>query len=376
MVSLCRDGSQLAPVFHTHFEQRNGSLQIFHVFAPFVVEHLLGCQHLGAERTGKQVVAPHVVLQAQELMTVAGDTVHCRNSSQCFLTMSHTLVDNIQGQFALVLLVFPLFLHKLNEFLALRTTTLVETWIDGIFIGIYQFTHLHTQQERLTVTFGDSETAEQLRRYLSALVVSLQQPAGIIVTYSIIERELLLPVVTVFTAVAVPGIASPYLIPHPVAINLQLAAAVSEFVGGIGPVPIAGLRIEMEAFGMMDAVHGLHGFLRKGRRRPSPRLQVGQNMHIVYMHGSSLSQLPVGFAPRAAGLVGGQRFTRVFRHGINVRIERQRLFQHQRSVGVVRTQDDGRFVGSARGLQPVFDAGNDGFLHPRHIVLNRCHGLA
>ena len=99
-------------------------------------------------------------------------------------------------------------------------------------------------------------------------------------------------------------------------------------------------------------------------------------MHIVDMHGSSLSQLPVGFAPRAARLVGGKRFTRVFRHGINIRIERQRFFQHQRSVGVVRTQDDGRFVGTTRSLQSVFDAGNDGFLHPRHVVLNRCHGLA
>ena len=375
MVSLCRDGSQLAPVFHTHFEQRNGSLQIFHVLAPFVVEHLLGSQHLGAERTGKQVVAPHVVLQAQELMTVAGDTIHCRNSSQCFLTMGHALVDNIQGQFALVLLVFPLFLYILNEFLALRTTTLVETGIDGIFIGIHQFTHLHTQQERLTVTFGDSETAEQLRSYLSALVVSLQQPAGIVVTDSIIERELLQPVVTVFTAVAVPGIASPDLIPHPVAINLQLAAAVGKFVGGIGPVPIAGLRIEMETFGMMDAVHGLHGFLRKGRRRPSPRLQIGQDMHIVNMHRCSGSQLLVGFSPRTTGLVGGQRFTRVFRHGIDVGIERQRFLQHQRAVGVVRTQDDGRLVGSARGLQSVLDSWNNGFLHPFHIIINSSHGL-
>ncbi len=42
----------------------------------------------------------------------------------------------------------------------------------------------------------------------------------------------------------------------------------------------------------------------------------------------------------------------------------------------MRTQDDGRFVGSARSLQSVFDAGNDGFLHPHHVVLNRCHGLA
>ena len=94
-VSIGSDGRQLAPVFQTYLQQWNGSLQIFHILAPFIVEHLLGSQHLGTERTGKQVVAAHVVLQTEELMTMTGDAIDCRNSRQRFLAVSNTLVHNV-----------------------------------------------------------------------------------------------------------------------------------------------------------------------------------------------------------------------------------------------------------------------------------------
>ena len=94
-IGLCRDSSQFAPVFQTYLQQWNGSLQIFHILTPFVVEHLLSRQHLGTERTGKQVVAAHVVLQTEEFMTMTGDAIDCRNSCQRFLTVSNTLVHDV-----------------------------------------------------------------------------------------------------------------------------------------------------------------------------------------------------------------------------------------------------------------------------------------
>ena len=80
---------------------------------------------------------------------------------------------------------------------------------------------------------------------------------------SIIDRKLLEPVVFVLTTVAVPGIAPPHLIPHPVAVNLQLTAAIGQLVGSIGPIPITSLRIKVEPLAVMHTVHGLNGLLCK-----------------------------------------------------------------------------------------------------------------
>ena len=162
-------------------------------------------------------------------------------------------------------LMFPIFFHILDKFFTLRSATLVETGIDGVLIRIHQFTHLHAEQERLTVTFGDTETAQQLRSNLAALIVGFQNLAGSVVLDSIIDRKLLEPVVFVLTTVAVPGIASPHLIPHPVAVNLQLTAAIGQFIGSIGPIPITSLRIKVEPLAVMHAVHSLNGLLCKGR---------------------------------------------------------------------------------------------------------------
>ena len=160
-------------------------------------------------------------------------------------------------------LMFPIFFHILDKFFTLRSATLVETGIDSVLIRIHQFAHLHTEQERLAVTFGDTETAQQLRSNLAALVVGFQNLAGSIVLDSIIDRKLLEPVVFVLTTVAVPGIASPHLIPHPVAVNLQFTFPISKFVCRIGPIPITGLRIKVEPLAVMHAVHSLNSLLSK-----------------------------------------------------------------------------------------------------------------
>ena len=96
-------------------------------------------------------------------------------------------------------------------------------------------------------------------------------------------------------------------------------------------------------------------------------------MYIIDMNGSSSSQLTVCLTPRSSRLVGGKALTRIFRHGIDIGIQRQRLLEHQWSVGVVRTQHDRRNIRTTAGLQTILDARDNRLLHPCHVILDGGH---
>ena len=202
-------------------------------------------------------------MQSEKLLTMARNTPNRRDGCQSLLTVSHALVHDVQWHFALMCLLFPLFFYIFNEFLTLRTATFIEARINGVFIRIHQFTHLHTKQKCLAVTFRNTKTAEQFRRDFSTLIISFQHQAGSFLINAIIKGELLEPEILVLTAIAVPRITSPNLIPHPVAVNLQFTFPISKFVCRIGPVPITGLRIEVKTFGMVHTMHSLNSLLSK-----------------------------------------------------------------------------------------------------------------
>ena len=249
---------QLSVVGVALFEQRNGFLQIVGFLAPFVVEHLLCRQHLVFERVGKVAVTFHVVGQTGKLILVlahlVGQSLQCRYS---LVAVGHTFVDNIQRQFSGMLLAFPFLFHIFNQFFSCRTAAFVETWINGVFVGIDQLADLHAQQQTLAVALGDAESAEQFGGNLSTFVKRLDDGCGCRGVGAIVVGYHLLPVGIVVATLAVPGIAAPCRIPHPVAVNLQHSLAIGQFVGSVGPIPIVGLGIEMESFGMVNVVHGL-----------------------------------------------------------------------------------------------------------------------
>ncbi len=291
----------------------------------------------------------------------------------------HAVVDallcDVEGQFTHVSLAFPFLLHVLNELLALRSAALIEARVDGKLIGIDQLSHLHAEQKRLAVALGDAETAQQLGRYLTHFVVGCQQMTGRDAVDAVVVAQLLNPECPVVAAMTVPCVASPGFVPHPVAVDLKQTGAVGEAVGGVRPVPVGGLRVEMKPLAVVNAVHGLYGFLREGRRRPAPRLQIGQDMDVVDVYGSGCCQLAVGLSPRSSGLVCGEALARVLVHRVDVRVEWQRSFQHCGAIGVVVAQDDGRRVRSSRRLQTVFDAGDDGLGHPFDVCFESRHRL-
>ena len=132
----------------------------------------------------------------------------------------------------------------------------------------------------------------------------------------------------------------------------------------------------MQAVGMVHIVHRLHRLLDKRRRTPAPRLEIGKDMHIADMHRRCCGELAMSLRPRALRLVSGERFARIFAHRVDVPVVGQCLAQHPRSVGVVGTQDDWRFVGSAGCLQSVLYSWNDGFVHPFYVVFYTRHRLA
>ena len=71
---------------------------------------------------------------------------------------------------------------------------------------------------------------------------------------------------TVVAALVIPCIPPPRPVPHPVAVCLQQSLAVGQLVGGVGPVPVRGLRIQVQSVGAVYTVHGLYGFLDECRR--------------------------------------------------------------------------------------------------------------
>ena len=163
----------------------------------------------------------HIVLKTTELVLIAGYTTRYGiDGSHSLVAVSLGLSYNIEWQLTHMRLMLPLLLYIFDEFLALRTATLIETRIDGVLIWIHQLTHEHAQEQRLTVALCNTETAEELRRNLTTLIVCLADAVGNSGISSIVIGKHLIPVITLgsYIATAVPGISSPCLVPHPVAV--------------------------------------------------------------------------------------------------------------------------------------------------------------
>ena len=87
---------------------------------------------------------------------LSGNSAHLDKGA---VTVVHTLVNDVQRQFSDMLFTLILLLNVFDKFFSLRPAALVEAWVDGVFVGIDQFTHRHTKQQGLAVTFRDAETA-------------------------------------------------------------------------------------------------------------------------------------------------------------------------------------------------------------------------
>ena len=61
-----------------------------------------------------------------------------------YIPMIDTLVNDIERQFTYMWYTFMFLLNILDEFLTLGSATLIETWVDGIFIWVDQFAHRHS----------------------------------------------------------------------------------------------------------------------------------------------------------------------------------------------------------------------------------------
>ena len=260
---------QLTVILQTLFEQRNGSIQFLDILAPLIVEHMLSSLHLPTECVGKGTVTMHIVLKTTELILIAGYTT--RNGidgSHSLVAMSLGLSYDIKRQLTHMRLMLPLLLYIFDEFLALRTATLIETRIDGVLIWIHQLTHEHAQEQRLTVALSNTETAKELRRNLTALIVSLADTVSNSGIRSIVISKYLIPVITLggYIATAIPGISAPCLVPHPVAVQLLLPLTAWQFICRIRPIPVTSLRIEMQGIGVMNIVHRRYRLLNERRR--------------------------------------------------------------------------------------------------------------
>ena len=175
IISILGQTHQLAVMLQALFHQRHGSIEVGHVLTPLIIEYQFGSLHLEVESIGKLTVAMHVVAQAVELILVLTDA--CRstiNSRNGLVAMLNNLCHYIQRKLTHVWLLLPFLLNKFNQLLTFGTAALIEARIDGVFIRIHQLTHEHTQQQRLAVTLGDTETAKQLRRNFTRLLISLQ----------------------------------------------------------------------------------------------------------------------------------------------------------------------------------------------------------
>ena len=158
-IRILGQSHQLFPLTVTLLKQGNSLFQVSRILAPFVVEHLLGREHLQTERLREGLITTHVITETGKLILMLGH-LQPYQSSDSLLTVCHTLINDIQGQFTHMRLFFPLFLYIFNEFLALRSATLIESRIDRIFIRVDELSHAHAQQQRLTVTLGNTETTE------------------------------------------------------------------------------------------------------------------------------------------------------------------------------------------------------------------------
>ena len=72
--------------------------------------------------------------------------------------MCHALVNYVDREFAYMFLMFPFFFHVFDEFLAFRTTALVEFFVHRVLVRVYQLAHLHSEKQGLAVAFSYAET--------------------------------------------------------------------------------------------------------------------------------------------------------------------------------------------------------------------------
>ena len=293
--------------------------------------------------------------------------------------MGYTLFDERQRHLATgnVRLALKLLLDILDQLLTLRATAFVEARVDRIFIGIDQLAHKHTEQQGLAVTLRDTKATQELRGDLSGLLIGrtnrstpLDRRTEVLGKGLIPEGDLLGTVTA-----AIPRIATPRLIPSPITIQLLEARAIGQLIGRVGPIPIGGLRIEVQGIGTMHIVHRLYGLLRKVGRSPAEGLQVGQNVHVRDMGRAERAQILVNLAPRATRRIGRQRLAVVFVHRVEVLVDGQCGIHHHAAIRIVRTQQHGRFVGAAQGLQTILDTRQNGLRKPLHIILIGRHCL-
>ena len=368
-----------AVVFEALLQQRSDGIKVREVAAPLVVEHLLGGTHLIVEEVGKLPVAVHVVDETSQLVGVGlGLALKLVDGSHGGVTPLHAVGHDVERQFAHVRLALPLLLDILDELLALRAAALVEAGIDGVLVGVDELADEHAEEERLAVALRDAEAAQELGSYLARLFVGGADERALLVGEAVEAGKLAVPVGYLALAVstAVPCVASPELIPGPVAVDLLLALSVGELVGGVGVFPIGGLGEEMERIGAVDIVHGLDGLLHEVGRRPAEGLEVGQHVDVLDVGRTQGGEVLVNLRPRAAGLVGGQRLAIVLVHRVEVLIQGQGGIHDHLAVRVVGTDEDGRFVGAAERLQSVLHAGDDGLGEPFDVVLMGVHGFA
>ena len=158
-----------------------------------------------------------------------------------------------------------LFCHIFNEFLAVGSAAFVESRIDGVFVRVDNLRAEHAEQQRLSVAFCDAETSQQFWCNLSALFKCCSYECGVLCRRAIDAGESVVPVNCLVrpVSVAVPSVSSPCGEPHPVSVQLlqTVCRVVVDAVGGIGPVPVGGLGIEVQRICVMGVMHCVHCLL-------------------------------------------------------------------------------------------------------------------
>ena len=100
------------------------------------------------------------------------------------------------------------------------------------------------------------------------------------------------------------------------------------------------------------------------RVAPAERLKIRKQVHVGNGHVRRFGEHFEAVEHRPAHVGPCQRFAIPLEHGVDVRIKRRGLFHHCVDVRGVRAHHDGRLLGDAEFLQPIFDARNDRLRKP------------
>ena len=119
----------------------------------------------------------------------------------------------------------PLLFNPFDEFLTFGTATLVEAGVDGVFVRIDELAHEEAQEQSLAITLGDAESAQQFRCNLARCFISLTNNIGNVGGRAIEIGNAFVPIGYLLGAVAslLPGVASPFGKPQPVAVDPPFA---------------------------------------------------------------------------------------------------------------------------------------------------------